>query len=183
VYRCDLCDRWFCERHLKPRLAFIKDFDAIDNIPEVRALYFTESEQLRSENGHPDFEYSRRKFRELDIEEKRRNELIKQALDRMNQYYAEIPEKPFDTEAERKRTMEKLLKEEEEIGKPKSTDSYEFSFLAGYTTTTNENKYHHKFRVPAQAYSIEKYRKQLNDAKTLSEVEHILHDYYRHQKS
>jgi hypothetical protein len=81
-----LCDRWFCERHIEPRLAFIKDLEAIDKIPEMRTLYETE---VQFENGHPDFEYSRRKLTELDIEERRRNELIKQAMDRMNQYYKE----------------------------------------------------------------------------------------------
>ena len=45
--------------------------------PEIRVLYDTENQK---KDGHPDFEYSRRRFRELDIEEKRQNELIKQAL-------------------------------------------------------------------------------------------------------
>jgi hypothetical protein len=181
-----LCDRWFCERHLKPRLAFIKDFGAIEKIPEVRALYYTESEQVKSENGHPDFEYSRRKFRELDIEEKRRNELIKQALDRMNHYYAEIQEQPIDLEEVRKRTAEKLLTEEAEIDNPRTTDTHGtlkgIPFRVGDTTLTYDNRYHHHFRVPSEAYSTEKYREKLNDAKTLGEVEKILDDYYRHHE-
>jgi hypothetical protein len=84
VYHCELCDRWFCERHIEPRLAFIKDFKAINYSSEVRALYYTE---MQYRDGHPDFEYSRRKLRQLDIEEKKQNELIKQALDRMNAHY------------------------------------------------------------------------------------------------
>jgi uncharacterized protein YkwD len=127
VYRCELCERWFCERHLEPRLAFIKDLNAIENNPEISALYHNEIEG--KDDGHPDFEYSRRKFRELDIEEKRRNELIKQALDRMNHYYDDLekitepgeeePEepKPLDAEFDRKKRVEILLKEEEEIDK------------------------------------------------------------------
>jgi hypothetical protein len=162
--------------------------DAIENIPEIRALYFLESEQLESEKGHPDFEYSRRKFRELEIEERRRNELIKQALDRMNHYYAEveIPEKPIDLEEERKRTVEMLLKEEAEIDKPKTADSHKtvkgIPFRVGETTLTYENRYHYHFSVPSEAYSIEEYREKLNNAKTLDEVEHILHDYYKHHR-
>ena len=126
MFRCSSCERWFCEKHLKPRLAFIKDLRAIENIPEIRALYYTEAQH---EGGHPDFEYSRRKFRELDIEEERRNELIKQALDRMNHYYDDVEEitkpdedeseepKPVDAEVDRKKRVEMLLKEEEEIDK------------------------------------------------------------------
>jgi len=183
VFRCSSCERWFCEKHLKPRLAFIKDLRAIENIPEIRALYYTE---VQHEGGHPDFEYSRRKFRELDIEEKRRNELIEQALDRMNHYYAEveIPEKPIDVEVARKKRVEMLLQEEAEIDKPQTADSHKtvnrIPFRVGDTTLTYENRYHYHFSVPSEAYSIEEYREKLNNAKTLDEVEHILHDYYKH---
>jgi DNA-directed RNA polymerase subunit M/transcription elongation factor TFIIS len=120
VYQCELCERWFCEKHLEPKLAFIKDLYAIWQDPEVRALYFTEIEGKEGK-GHPDFEYSQRKFSELKIEERRRNELIKKAFDRMNHYYAEldIPEKPTVREEKRKRIVEKLLEEEAEIDKEK----------------------------------------------------------------
>jgi hypothetical protein len=87
VYQCKLCERWFCEKHIEPRLAFIKDLKAIEKSPEIRALYYTEVE---GKEGHPDFVYSRIKLMELDMEEKRRNELIKEALDRMNGYYHRI---------------------------------------------------------------------------------------------
>lgn len=87
VFQCKLCERWFCEKHIEPRLAFIKDLKAIEKSPEIRALYYTEVE---GKEGHPDFVYSRIKLMELDMEEKRRNELIKEALDRMNGYYHRI---------------------------------------------------------------------------------------------
>lgn len=88
VYRCELCDRWFCEKHFEPRLAFIRSYQAIDDSPEIRGLYYTE---MQRQDGHPDFEYSRRKFVELDIEEQRRSELIKEAFDRMNAHYKGKP--------------------------------------------------------------------------------------------
>lgn len=88
VFQCKLCERWFCEKHIEPRLAFIKDLKAIEKSPEIRALYYTEVEG--KEEGHPDFVYSRIKLMELDMEEKLRNELIKEALDRMNGYYHRI---------------------------------------------------------------------------------------------
>lgn len=102
VYRCEMCDRWFCERHIEPRLAFIKDLKVIEKFPEVRALYCAE---LKREDGHPDFAYSSMKLIELDIEEKGRKELAKQALDVMNRYYADTPlsKKPVDVDTNRKR--------------------------------------------------------------------------------
>jgi len=87
VYQCKLCERWFCEKHIEPRLAFIKDLKAIEKSPAIRALYYTE---MRREDGHPDFEYSRIKLMELDIEEKQRNELIEEAFDRMSGYYHRV---------------------------------------------------------------------------------------------
>lgn len=41
----------FCEKHFEPRLAFIRNLQAIDGSPEVRALYYTE---MQRENGHLD---------------------------------------------------------------------------------------------------------------------------------
>ena len=84
VYQCHFCERWFCEKHIDARMAFLKNWKLIDKNPEVRALYYTE---MQREDGHPDFAYTRMKFMELDFEEKERNTLISQALDEMNDYY------------------------------------------------------------------------------------------------
>jgi hypothetical protein len=160
-----LCDRWFCEKHLEARLAFIKDFGAIEDSPEIRVLYDTE---MQKENGHPDFEYSRRRFRELDIEERRQNELIKQALDRMNHYYedVEIPEKPIDAEADRKKRAEILLREEKEE---------DVKFFEGVETL----KTAHGFVVPSEVYLNAEYREYLNHADNLKSVKVIVDEYYR----
>ena len=48
------------------------------------------------------------------------------------------------------------------------------------TTSTSGNIFHHNFTVPIKVYSDEKYREKLDKAKTLNEVERILHDYYKH---
>ena len=175
MYRCGLCDRWFCEKHLEPRLAFIKDLEAIDKIPEIRVLYYTEIEGKEGQ-GHPDFEYSRRKFRQLDIEEKRRNDLIKQALDRMNHYYAEveIPEKPTDSEADRKKRVEILVREERELNEPQKED-----VKSSETITTFGNFYGYRFVVPREVYSNAQYREYLNYAKTMKSVRVIVDEYYR----
>jgi hypothetical protein len=174
IYRCELCDRWFCERHIEPRLAFIKDFKAINYSSEVRALYYTE---MQYRDGHPDFEYSRRKLGQLDIEKKKLNELIKQALDKMNHYYDDvlIPEKPIDVEADRKKRVEMLQKEEAEIDKPEIADSTK-------TTLTYGNKYGHKFAVPFEVYSNAEYREYLDHAETMKSVKVIVDEYYKKHK-
>jgi hypothetical protein len=179
-----LCDRWFCERHIDPRLAFIKDLNAP---PEVRALHYTE---MQREDGHPDFAYSQIKFLELDIEEKNRNELIRQALDRMNHYYdnALIPEKPIDAEEGRKKRIEMPLKEEEEIKKKEQSEKWkEESGLneprkedaKSSETITTGNFYGHRFVVPREVYSNAEYREYLNYAKTMKSVRDIVDEYYR----
>lgn len=174
MYRCELCERWFCKKHLEPRLAFIKDLNAIENIPEVRALYFTESEQLKSHDGHPDFEYSRRKYTELKLEEKRLNELIKQALDRMNHYYEGIPEKPVDAEADRKKRVEILSREEREIReKPKKEE--QIKLPKGVETVVTR----YGFDVPSEVYSNATYREYLEHADNLKSVKVIVDEYYR----
>jgi hypothetical protein len=170
-----LCERWFCEKHIEPKLAFIKDLKAIDKIPEIRVLYHAEIEGKEGK-GHPDFEYSQRKFRELDIEEKRQNELIKQALDRMNHYYAdvEIPEKPTDSEADRKKRVEILLREERESNEPQKED-----VKSSETITTSGNFYGYRFVVPREVYSNATYREYLNHAETEKSVKVIVDEYYR----
>jgi hypothetical protein len=175
VYRCELCDRWFCEKHIEPRLAFIRDLEAIDNIPEIRVLYFTEIKEKKQKEGHPDFEYSRRKFRELDIEEKRRNELIKQALDRMNHYYAEvdISEEPIEALRARSKRVAMLLKEEEEMDKPQTANLLKFP--EGVETVRTA----YGFVVPLEVYSNPEYREYLDHANNLKSVKVIVDEYYR----
>jgi hypothetical protein len=83
VYHCDICNKWFCETHLKPKFPYFVDWDTVFDVqgnPEVKALFHTE---YKREGGHPDFVYLRKTIEALEIEEKTRNELIKQAMDIM----------------------------------------------------------------------------------------------------
>jgi hypothetical protein len=50
-------------------------------------------------------------------------------------------------------------------------------------TPTYGNIFGHRFSVPIEVYSDEKYRDKLNKARTLNEVEHILRDYRKHHKT
>jgi len=70
VCYCELCDKWFCEKHLRPKFPFFVDWDTIFDVqgnPEIKTLYYFE---YKREGGHPDLVYWRRKFEALDIEEK-----------------------------------------------------------------------------------------------------------------
>lgn len=74
-------------------MAFIPNFNPTSYSPDVEALYYTEH---RRKDGHPDANYSALKFKEMDIEEQGMNELIKQALNRMNQHYRRKHTQPID---------------------------------------------------------------------------------------
>jgi hypothetical protein len=85
VYHCKLCKKWFCKKHREPKFPYLVDWDTIHNVqgdPEIKLLFHT---QYRRKGGHPDFVYLRKTIEALEIEEKTRNELIKQAIDRMEE--------------------------------------------------------------------------------------------------
>ena len=106
VTHCDLCDKWFCERHRKPKFPFFVDWDTISDVqgnPEIKALFYTE---YKREGGHPDFVYWRKTFEALDIEEKTRNELIKQAIDKMEEANRERRIERWEKEAKEKEAQE-----------------------------------------------------------------------------
>jgi hypothetical protein len=50
-------------------------------------------------------------------------------------------------------------------------------------TQTYGNIFGHRFNVPVEVYSDEKYRERLDKARTLSEVERILQDYRKHHEN
>ena len=113
MHRCSLCDKWFCETHLKPKFPYFVDWDNAFDVqgdPEIKVLFHTE---FRRKGGHSDFVYLRKTIEALDLEEQTRNKLIKQAMDGMMQ-----PEKciietgiPYDVDEHRKRTVERLENE------------------------------------------------------------------------
>jgi hypothetical protein len=147
VHYCDLCNKWFCELHLKPKFPYFVDWETVFDVqgnPVVKLLFYTE---YRREDGHPDFEYMRKKTESLNIEEKRRNKLVKTVLDKMN--HIEISDDETDEidgyhtpyltseqlEADRAKRFDTLLeggvsilpkkedaKEQKELDKPKELD-------------------------------------------------------------
>jgi hypothetical protein len=175
---------------------FIYDPDTIEKIPEIRALYYSEIKGKEGK-GHPDFEYSRRKLIELEMAEKRLNELIKQALDRMNHYYdqideVEIPEKPIDLEAERKKTVEILVNEEEreeykgkiiieneQRAKEAEERAENLRWIQRLKIEPSETiTLSNGFIVPSEVASNATYREYLDAARTMKSVRVIVDEYY-----
>lgn len=82
MYRCESCDIWFCEKHLQPRLIFVR---GLDGIPPEYKLEF--QKEWNREKSHPDFQYSKKILERLKIGEQERRELMTEALDRMNAHW------------------------------------------------------------------------------------------------
>jgi hypothetical protein len=152
-----------------PKFPYFVDWENsfdVQGDPEVKLLFHTE---FRRVDGHPDFVYLRKNIESLEIEEKTRNELIKQAMDRMVNY----PQHYISTDQEQA-IFDKMQKTT-----PSKSAVTGFRYRNSETKTT-ENKYNHEFWVPTEAYMDEKYRKKFNNAKTLNDVTNIIHGYYRH---
>jgi len=65
LYQCRYCERWFCGRHLEPKLAVFKDLNVL--IKDVEWRDAVEKDWQR-EDGHPDYAYTKERFEELKIE-------------------------------------------------------------------------------------------------------------------
>ena len=172
VTHCDLCDKWFCERHRKPKFPFFVDWETIFDVQgdrEIKALFYTEYQR---EGGHPDFVYWRKTFEALDIEEKRRNELIRQAIDRMMHPEKYGIEPQSEIETDKSKRVEMLIREESELNELEQANLRQ-------EITTTENKYGHRFVVPLEVYSNAEYREYLNHAETMKSVKVIVDEYYR----
>jgi hypothetical protein len=122
VYHCNLCDKWYCETHSKPKFPYFVDWENsfdVQGDPEVKALFFSE---YRRNDGHSDFVYLRKTIEALDLEEKTRNELIKQAMDRMNHPNA------ISDEVKRKENWERyvqIMKDKESTDGRKEDSKYD----------------------------------------------------------
>jgi hypothetical protein len=62
--QCPHCERWFCEKHLEPKLAVFRDFETVTTDKEWRNMVEKDRER---DDGHPDYEYTQIKSSELDV--------------------------------------------------------------------------------------------------------------------
>ena len=116
----------------------------------------------------------RKTIEALDIEEKRRNELIKQTMDKMME--SGIPRHLYtNSDRLRDENLELLMMEESKLNKLKREKDTSF----GQKTITTGNEYGFRFTVPLEVYSNAEYREYLNYAKTAKSVRAIIDEYYR----
>jgi hypothetical protein len=66
VYQCSYCERWFCKKHLKPRLVV---FSSVQ-VTTIDSAWknFVENERSRKD-GHPDYPYTMEKMEEFKVKE------------------------------------------------------------------------------------------------------------------
>src|SRR4030067_328682 len=88
LFQCRYCERWFCESHLEPRLAVIRDFNKIIKDKEWRDLV---EEDWKREDGHPDYAYTKERFDELKIEKEVIRAKISAFLDKSRAYRKIVP--------------------------------------------------------------------------------------------
>jgi ribosomal protein L37AE/L43A len=94
LFQCRYCERWFCERHLEPRLAVIRDFNKIIKDKEWRDLV---EEDWKREDGHPDHAYTRERFDELRIEKEILRSKIEAFLNKSRAYRKTVPREQYVT--------------------------------------------------------------------------------------
>jgi hypothetical protein len=159
VYRCNECNKWFCELHRTPKFPYFVDWETVFDVqgnPEIKALFYSEHERI---DGHPDFVYLTKTIEKSKLTEEQRNKLIKTAMDIM---------------------MQQPIWEFEAVSGNSVPDDYQVlmekhkRFCAD---TTYNNKYHYSFRIPPVIYSIHEYYERLNNARTIEEVNKIVADY------
>lgn len=88
LYQCQYCERWFCKRHLEPRLAVIRDFKTV--IKDTTWSNIVEKE-WRRKDGHPDFAYTWERFEELKIEKAIIGAKMEALLDKSKGYRKPVP--------------------------------------------------------------------------------------------
>ena len=79
LYKCRYCGRYFCKRHLPPRLAVMRN--AIEEIKDP-VLKDKVYEEWRKPNGHPDWIWTRRYFQKLRKKEEEERKKFFELLDK-----------------------------------------------------------------------------------------------------
>jgi len=93
LYQCQYCERWFCERHLEPRLTVIRDFKTVIKDTAWRNII---EKEWRRKDGHPDFAYTWERFEELKVQKAIIGAKMEALLGKSKGY-----RKPVSTETER----------------------------------------------------------------------------------
>ncbi|MCS7094140.1 MAG: CAP domain-containing protein [Candidatus Aenigmarchaeota archaeon] len=95
LFKCEHCERFFCKKHLPPRLVMLRS--SIDRIedPILRDKVY---EEWRRPDGHPDWDWSRKYLWEIKTKEEENREKFFKVLDELKQ----VEEKPILETVEKK---------------------------------------------------------------------------------
>jgi len=90
LFKCRFCERYFCKKHLAPRLAMMRS--AIEEIkdPVLRDKVY---EEWRKKDGHPDWAWTEKYFEKIKIEEERKRERFWEAVERLKEISEEKEKK------------------------------------------------------------------------------------------
>ncbi len=88
LFQCNFCERWFCQTHLEPRLAVIRDFKAV--IKDATWRRIVEKERRRKD-GHPDYAYTWQRLKELKVEKEITRAKMSALLDKSKAYRKPVP--------------------------------------------------------------------------------------------
>jgi hypothetical protein len=82
LFKCPYCGRYFCEKHLPPKIATTRS--AIEHIkdPVLRDKIL---EEWRKPDGHPDVEWSHKYFEELKLKEEETKERFWKTVERLRE--------------------------------------------------------------------------------------------------
>jgi hypothetical protein len=172
VYQCDVCHKWFCDLHQKAKLPYFLDWETMFDVqgnPEVKAFFYSE---YGRQDGHADFIYLRKYVETLELEEKIRNQLIKQSLERMME-----ADEIRRYEKWKKEAKQKAVHAAERAKEKEAEDAEEAKLNAIGKATTIENKHYCMFIVPFEVYSNPTYREYLNNADSEKSVKGIVDEY------
>jgi hypothetical protein len=88
LFKCHLCQRYFCEKHLPPRLTIMRS--AIEEIKD-KVLRDKVYEEWRKTNGHPDVVWTEKYFEKLKIEEEKKSERFWEVVEGLEEAEKEVP--------------------------------------------------------------------------------------------
>jgi len=104
LYQCPYCGRWFCEKHIEPRIATTRE--AIEQISDP-VLRDKVLEEWRKPNGHPDVVWTKKYFEDLKKQQEEQRQKFWEAVEDLERIKEE---KEFEK-------LKKVVEEREKIPK------------------------------------------------------------------
>jgi hypothetical protein len=78
LHQCPYCGKWFCEKHIEPRLTTTKDKIERTRDPVLKEKLY---EEWKRKDGHPDYSWTKKYLENLEIKEREEIRKAWEALD------------------------------------------------------------------------------------------------------